>query len=630
METPDELGILAELHRVAVVESLVNILWEIIANRKWNADKSAAKFLFLRYDKYFILGTNHYRSKESIEKEHTPFKFNVSKADSAASISARGYGAKLFPFHVEGTYSTLFRMTESETFSSELSDWAMKEYIDITELGRIIDGRKDDFQVDDYRSRYYMPMTKKKGKSVEKPFFLEDEFVASPLNTFIQEHNFKHFYVFVDYNTNINVKLEPALTELARIYEHADVHLYNSLNLAVPQQIRPSSGFGIHPSNWVGAITLEWRIGEKHSLEAGKYMKHYYKSEFRLQCTNNDETVWGRNDSNGSATDKFALRFSSLKPQEDWTPHVRVTIALTTNAYKAQVTDVEDKLAEHIYLRVEDDLISWCVADTKTSSKLRHMPEPARIRLMVDVLEESVKTNPESGLIISNVKSKSSISTDKALHELILQSLSLTAKHLGRLENIKSDAAVFFTKDLFADIVKDVQKDKVSSVRSTKRKKEGLIFESTVSKYLETELPSVEIHDESYTITWEDNDATITANHDLTGQGIDTLGKLTIGDRTIWLAIQSKDRESVVPAKELTAFSKTVNELKEIKQSINSKDKVISVLSLAKPKSFNYEVYKTMLDAGIFTIVESVGTKEEPVGSKTLDTLVNLLGMVID
>ncbi len=630
METTDEFGVYAEYHRNAVVESLVNILWEIVANRKWNPDKSLAKFLFIRYREHFILATNHYRSRESIEKEHTPFKFNNSSKDSNASISARGYGAKLFPFYVEGTYSNLYRITDSNTFSESTDDWGMKDYINITQLGHIIDSNKKNlFVPDSFRSRHWEPIKSKPGKKPEIPFFLEDDFKSTPLYEFIREHNFKYFYIFDDPNSRVNVELENALQELARIYEYADVKIYNSLDLKEPDLIVAKNTFGINPTNWIGSIVLEWRIGEKITHEQTKAVKSYYKSEFRLRFSDSPNVLWGKTESNGSADKKFGMRFASFKPQseETWNPHVRVIIALTKTEYKSS----DDKFQEYIYLRMEDDLISRREADPKISSKIRNTIEPARIRIIMDILEESVKTNPESGLVVSNVKSKSSITPNKALHEIILQSLGLMDKHLSRMENVKLDTAVFYTDDLFKSITTDIHKDKAANERKTKRKAEGLIFESTVSKYLTSKLGSVDIDGVSYTITWEANDSTISADHGLEGlQGIDTLGKLTMDDKILWIAVQSKDRESGVPNKELDTFKNTVDKLRQKKQEINGKDKVLSVLSLAKKKSFNYEVYEKMLSAGIITVIETDGTntEEPPTGSKTVMAIKSLLDIV--
>jgi hypothetical protein len=625
MESPCELGVLADYRRVSHTLNLVNVLWEIVADRKWSPDKSTAKFLFIRFGGYFILGYNHHRTKDSIEKEHTPFKFNESRSDAAASISARGYGAKLFPLHVQGTYANLFRLVDSSTFSSDPNDWGMKDWIDITGLCRIIDYKKEEFNPEEFRSRYYTPLTKKKGKTMEKPFFLEDEYVGTPLAKFVEEHNFKYFYVFLDYASSVNVHLEDALKELARIYEDKDVELYSSDEYAAPTKIVASKGFGLVPRNWVGAVEVEWRLGEKITL-TGASIKSYYKSEFRFRYHGSDTVIWGRVDSNGSATDKFGIRFASFEPPVGWTPQARVTLALTTTDYRESLGTNEEKLQEHIYLCVEDELISWREADPVLSVRLRSLPVPTRIRLKVDILEESLKTHQEGGLVVNSVKSNSTIQPQKAIHEMMLLTVSLGGKHLRRDEEAAVKGPVFYNDDFFKKMECDIHQNKKASTRSTKRKREGLKYEKAVSDYLENQLNSIEYGEESCPITWEDNDATIMAVHGLDGQGIDTLGKLVIPSlgKNIWIAVQSKDRESAVPAKELDAFSSTVQQLKDVKCALNPRDVVVSVLSLAKMKSFTYTNYEKMLEQGIITVVDS-----ETAGVKTLMAIESMLELLL-
>ena len=276
-------------------------------------------------------------------------------------------------------------------------------------------------------------------------------------------------------------------------------------------------------------------------------------------------------------------------------------------------------------MRVEDDLISWREADPEIASRLRTHDEPSRIRLIVEILEESLKTNPESGVVISNVKSKSTVQSKKAVHEMMMQSLTLMRKHLPRLGEAIKGNPVFITDELFKKMEEDIHQDKKAVNRSTKRKREGLKYEKAVSDYLMSEYSCIEYGDETLPITWEDNDATISAHHGLEGQGIDTLGKLVIPseDRTIWISGQSKDRESAVPAKELDAFWNTVQQLKDAKLAINPRDSFISVLSLAKKKSFTYDNYEKLLEKGIVTVVDS-----ETAGVKTLMAIESMMALV--
>jgi len=602
METPDELGVLADYRRVALVEQLYNILWEIIANRKWNLDKKLVKFLFIRFKDYFILGTTQFRTKESIEKEHTPFKFNKSQADTTASVSARGYGAKLFPFNIQGQYSNLFRLTDTDTFSSDPSAWGMKDWIDITELGKIIDNN-DEFETQYFRSIYHTPMTKKnKGETVELPFFLKDDFLNSDVNTFIQLHNLKYFYVFKN-SPSVSAQLDSALEQIARVYQKTDVEIYSSTNLSAPVLIETPVGFGIHTDDWSGAMALDWVIGEKKILNSTTGTRTFYKSEVRVNITGSDKNIWSRNDSNSSSDKKFGYRFTDFKPlsEEIWKPKIRITIALMNDAYMNTLSSNDTKIQENIYIRMEDDLISFPSADPTIASKLRNTPLPSRLRIIVDILEESVKTNPEAGLAITGVKSKSNIIHGKAIHECIIRSLDLFKKHITRV--IQNNDFTFCSDELLKKLEEDCNPNKEKNKKSAKRSKEALLFESRVSKYLETELSSVNIGEEDYTITWEDNDATISANHNLEGQAIDTLGRLATKNNTIWIAIQSKDRESAIPKCELDNFINTLNSLR-VNKDVN--DKIIPILTLAKMKSFNYDTHIMMLKAGIFTVVETV------------------------
>lgn len=608
MQSPDELGVLAEYYRNSIIESLNSILWEIVANRRHNADKSTAKFLFMKFGSYFILGYNHYRSQESIEKEHTPFKFNDSKKEATASISTRGYGAKLFPFHIRGKYCNIARISDSPTFTTEMKEWLMKEWIDMDELARIIDSdEKAEFQPAQFRSQYWVPMTKKPGRTREMPFFCEEEFSRSPLAEFVMEHNFKYFYVFVDVNPSVITGLRSTLNTLARIHENADVEIYSSFNYEAPVRAVSGVGFGLLPKDWIGAAVFDWRLGEKMRKEGPTGVNHFYKSEFRLQFQGADKVYWGRNDSNGSAGPQFAKRFASFVPPTDveWKPQVRITLAVASAAH-ASTIDVGEKLAEHIYLRMEDDLISFREADPRIASKLRNLKAPSRIRLIVDIIEESMKTNTEAGLVTSGVKSKSHIAGagDKGIHEMMEQSLSLFRKHLAKVfETALTDedaATAFVAEGRLKEMEGHINKNLAASSRSTKRKREGLVFESMVGKYLRGAFEDIEISGVSIETEWEESDATIAANHELTGQAIDTLGVLRLPDRNIWIAIQSKDRECAVPKKELDAFVSCVAELREKKAA----DKVIAVLSLAKSKTFNYATYKYMLKNNIMTVVE--------------------------
>lgn len=601
MESPSELGILADYRRVSATQLFINIIWEIIANRRWNPDKSTAKFLFATFGNMFILGTNHLRTRESIEKEHTPFKFNVSKKDAEAQIGSRGYGAGMFPFHVQGKYANVYRLTEGP-FTTELKEWGMKRWININKLCQIIDNNEV-FNPEKFRSQYDEPLTDRDDPEAALPFFCRTEFENSELGRFVTEHNFKYFYVFTDFNNNILANLEETLNQLAKIYEGHDVEIYYSQKYGVPQKASFSYGYGLLPKDWTGAFIASWRLGEKIPLSNTNGVSEYYKSEFSLQLLNSTKVFYGKNDSNGSAGPKFALRLASFQPKEGWTPDVRITVAMTTPQFRNSITDEKDKSQEQIYIRIEGELISLQQADPIIASKLRHLKLPGNIRLILDILREPIKNNPDAGLNIMNVKAMSGITQKKAIHEMIMQTLSLFHKHLQKLVDF-NDPSQFIHEDRLKELAGYIDKNLEAANRSSKRKREGLKFEAKVSKHLATEFDSLEYKDIEVKCEWETNDSTIAANHNIRGQAIDTLGRLQFPEFTIWVAVQSKDRENAVPMKEIQAFIDSVESLRKNKQAENSRDKVIGILALAKAKSFKYEAHWALLQHNIHIVLE--------------------------
>jgi hypothetical protein len=202
------------------------------------------------------------------------------------------------------------------------------------------------------------------------------------------------------------------------------------------------------------------------------------------------------------------------------------------------------------------------------------------------------------------------VSSGKAIFEMIEQSLSLAKKHIDKVIDL-GDETQFVHADRLNEMNGYINKNLAASSRSQKRKKEGLKFESAVGQYLSNALSSIHLDEESIDIHWVLNDSTISANHDIQGQAIDALGEIRLPDYSIWLAGQSKDRESSIPQKEIDAFIKSVNSLHEQKVVANPRDKVIGVLTLAKAKAFNYELYFNLLQNKILTVIENTETVGE-------------------
>jgi hypothetical protein len=146
-------------------------------------------------------------------------------------------------------------------------------------------------------------------------------------------------------------------------------------------------GYGIDSKDWIGALQLDCRIGEFVNEEK----KKFYKSQFFSHLVNSKESdVWGRMDSNGSKDSKFNIRTASFTPEKTWKPEFRVTIATVSTDYLKEL-DESRKLHEMVYLRIEDELVSIRDANSKLTPDLRNTVFPQRTRIIIDILEESLK-----------------------------------------------------------------------------------------------------------------------------------------------------------------------------------------------------------------------------------------------
>jgi hypothetical protein len=395
--------------------------------------------------------------------------------------------------------------------------------------------------------------------------------------------------------------------------------------LAEPIKVEPKIGFGLHPSNWTGYIRVDWRMGDKQILKTGHT---FYSSELRATFFDTNgaypKCIWGKTVAHYNSQTKYSSRLSSFEPhsEKDWHPQFSVTLALVNEKYHDTVKDDNEKLPEYLYLRMEDDLISKLSISGHIQSQLRHLPLQTRTRLIVDILDEGLKSNPDAGFAPDSVKSKSSIAENKVIHECIMLTYKIMGKHLGI---IKANPNIFINDTIHDLIIPYIHVNKTANLRSSKRKREGIKFESEVSEYLSEDLNTLDINGKDYNITWESGDASIMVKHDIKFQAIDTLGKLCIGDRTFWLAVQSKDRTNSIPNAESSAFINAVEDLKRVKQEINPEDKVISVLTLAKEKSFSYTLYSKMILSDIYTVLEPSNS----IGSQTSSFFQNKIELLL-
>lgn len=600
-------GLLADTNRFAISIELLYIIIEIIQNRKWNLDKSDGEFVFSTFNtqgaqakRYLVIGYNHYRSGESIEKEHTLFNWRQS-AEGEATIGTRGYGAKLLPFKIGGQYSNYYHLKDSDTFPTDLREWGLKESIDITSLQEKLNSPQPnaDF-LDDFSFRRIEPSTKKDG--VSPALLVDNTFLSSNLYKFFKEKNFKYFYVFSNYDTAIDSVLDETLARLANMYECNTAKIYRSKDLATPTLIttRVENSLGLCEKWWAGEFSLEWMLGEKDGL--------YWKSVCRYYNKHTDQEIFSKVSSNGSKDNHFGLRqhyFSREGLDGDWTPDLRVTVANTSDEYVAGNTLLGTDSANKINIQIEGDFIDDSCGDFGLNSKIRHLKDMSRARIILSLLSNRVKNINDFGLSLGHLKKNSSFSKGGAIYQMVLQTLGKAGDYFDKIRETSTigSPAAYKDKDIVEKFRDNMQVDKKAAVRSVKRKKEGIQFEGKVADELSMKFPDMD---------WDHKDSHITAEHELVGEGIDSLGYTEVNGKALWAALQVKDKEG-----SLSTVSKFVVTLKSLREKY-PKDIVLAYLVLAKKKGFTAELHMEMLEQGITVVLDTDVKKIAPIIEKDL------------
>jgi hypothetical protein len=595
---PDNRGIHQYYYKESVGQDLLKILVEDPANDKHNEDKSPTEFLYARFtikgSRHLIIGYNKFRSKESVEKEHTAFKYNDNPEDDTAKNASRGCGAKLPPYKIGGYYGILFQTNISSEFTRDLTKWNFRDWVDMSELIHKIK-TNEEFVPEDYNPRIYSPANKKKDIH---PFFNLSDYVDTDLDKFIINHNFKYFKVYTDYNDDIDSDINIALNVMPNMFP--DITFYTSSDFKNPEKIIPTTSFGLSPKQWLGGFTVLWRIGE-----IDKTTQQYYKSTFCVKPYNSTIEQYGKLDSNGDKSRKFNRRYASYKPSSDADKKANIIVDvgfLTKEEHALHLEKTDSKDHNQLYIVIDNHVIAFYPFPEIRKYITAPGIEPSRIRIKLTIIDESIKCNKNAGINITAVKFNTRIVEGKAIYECIHRSLHLFDNYLKKLLSINND----ITYDLFnsnLNIIKNtIEKDKEQIKKRTIRKKEGIQFEGRVSENIKENLSAITINDIDYTIKWEDKDSLISADYNLNGEGIDLLGTLVLPDKKIYIAAQMKDRENGVPKKELDKFINTRQSL--INNYIKENDKIISLLVLAKESSFNYETYFQLISQNIITIVE--------------------------
>jgi len=630
---PDEKGLICDQIRVAAAFDLLYILMEIIQNRNWNENKGTAKFIFSTFalsgQRYFVVGYNHYRTDTSMKMENTSFNWRKN-SESNATMGTRGYGAKLFPLRIGGQYSNYYHLEDKDEFpGTNLEKWGMKQAINIKTLTELM-GQNGDVsdRMHEFRESYINPCNSKDGAS--PTLLINSEFVRSPLFDFISAQNFKYFYIFRDYEPQIDIQIDSVLSKLARVFETNNVELYQSKKLDCPTllTVPQGSGLGLTEKDWAGAFVLEWVLGEKDNSGL------FWKSVFRYYNPISGHEFYGRISSNGSTDKSFAYRTISYKPEKPWVPELRITNAITSHRYDAAAKahyannpSIVAAMAHRVYISIENDLVDDEPSDFGMNSKIRHQPAPSRNRIRVDILQQKIKDNDVYGLSLGHVKKTTSLNEKGALIEMIKITMSRAADYFKSIIAVavtqgieKPDEALSKTdfyndKAIIEKIQKCIESDKTGTERAQRRKREGIKFETRIAEILEEKFSRYCVDNLEFDIDWEVGDTLIYSNHELETQGIDILGRLELEARTIWIPIQVKDKEHGLNNEDKKKFPITVDELKE---KYNG-DTFIPMLILKKPKSYSADLAMDMLEKGVITVLES--GPDTSIGNRTLNII---------
>ncbi len=612
----DPFGICAHSVRVANQEPLDSLLQEIFGNRKHGKIpreghvKYLAALAKLDGRPVFLLGSTQHRTEESIIKEHTLFNFTAKQADMVAKLGTRGQGAKLLPFKIGGEYEVWFRLQDGDEFSVHAKEWGLKQTVDISNLMKDVhtnQTRDGQYLTSRYSTILHIPSTEAKTLNT----FKLQALLNKPLMDFVTLHNFKYFQVFTGYQDFLPAQLRGAMQTLANYYEiNKDIQLYyfNELHTGAPEHlVAVGPRYGLCPEDWVGSFSFDWKLGKRHS--SGKYFEN------QLRWTNpvSGTSYYAQISSNGSTEDhkKFARRTKSILLSEEekqaWTPDLRITIPMV----KSELANTSFK---QFWLLLEEDLISDKTGLLGCDAKLRNMGEfQSRQRYIVRILSEAIKDHKDAGLSIEGVKRKSSIQQSQAaIHEMLVETLKLVQKIFQKMQSVDTPAA-YVESALLDMIPKIIEMDKLHAEKTKKRRNEGIKFEAIVKANVQEDIEELD----DCGVEWETNDAEISVKHDLgdENQGIDFLGSVSVGMRTIRFACQMKDKTMALTDGTVEKFTKTVDALR----AKYPNDTVYSFLVVANPKCVNGGILEKLQDADASVVIENKERKGDQLTARILN-----------
>ncbi len=620
--TSDSFGLCNDLASRAKLELLNTILQELIQNRTHGVKLDKYKFGIVtgtdtKGAPVFMYGTNQYRSQESIENEHRVFNFTERTINDKAKIGTRGYGAKLFPFKVQGFYSVWYAIENTPLFNKDLTSWAQRGQVPLNSLIKDINSNKVINQLDlnvKYGGDYTSPCTDA-GDNNRVDF---DSFVNTDFYKFIEENNFKYFQVFKNYDTTIKDTIVSELKELAKLFEtNEDVEIWYSNNFEQPVKIcveDSKESLHLHPKYWSSSLDFEWVIGPK----VGEI---YYQNKLLWRNPINEHECYGGEITSNGSTVKHVKKFDtrlkscnlSFEEKQSWQPDVKVTVAITKPEY-------HNPANKQVYMFIENNLISSNMGTIGLDAKFRNLGQhQSRLRIIIHILKNNIKYDGDYGLAIEDVKRKSSLIPKKAIYWMVESTLKTAKKYHQIAQEFDNSLQ---SNECFVSAIHSIPgliaADKAHTEKSKQRKVEGILYEKKIKDYLQENFQDYE-HLQDCNICFENNDSEISAEHKLDNlTGIDqliTLEKEGLENK-IRICMQAKSKTKLNVVKDINPFVNTISALKEKYQT----DIFYSYFIVEKPMCITGNILSLLQAKDINCVFDNDETGEE-IGDLTLQKI---------
>jgi hypothetical protein len=581
----DQKGVLQTIYLKASKADLCGTIQEVIGNRHHAKDGATWRAFLLSFfkmggDDYCVVGSDQYRSIESIRREMTPFaSHDLSESNTNIELATSGFGGNLLPIRLNGGAFSMMSSNKvdapHQTFSDKREDWCLLDSMYISKMNAEIQSNDKNFMPKDYEPRIY-PSIHKDHNYI--PFFSNEEFRASPLFNHITETGYRHFYICknpsIVWNPELNSANEFKSRLIHRLEEIFEVQLqdkslalYYSYGLeSQVSQAVPGKKILLHPANSMFTYVLEWMLGERQVTETGR---EWWKNNFRVHNMRTGEYFYGTIEANGKDVVKDGRNRWNLKtvklcdPPVEWVPDLRISIArLRDDAMKHMTDSEKSSYGNGVYLRIQGDVLN----DTpsyKGEENIRNLADGFRYRIVVDILSKKAKNAQESGIDVEAYKKLTTMNDKKSTALCVKRTVSIIQRTLDKATVAERKDAEYYTSEAFYKLLQNSMDDR-ERAKDTKKSREGVKFELSVGDYLKEKMPILARSGGrvAANFEYETNDAHISAKYELKGQAIDILARTCLSEEKHYnILIQVKDKKQITQVDKDKFFS-VVDEMK--------------------------------------------------------------------